>query len=424
MQAESRSVARLQGVWDLSEHNAYFDEAYFERGWERGTAYVNYRQAAASSKTFAEIAEAIEFVFEPQRVLEIGCATGATVRWLNERGIETYGIDVSEWAIENRLHDNVYLAGVEKLPFADGEFDLIFSSHSLEHIPRALAQKAFAEMSRVARTGAYQFHMLPIVGTYPYDFDHDAARQMLREDPTHNLLEPMEWWLQQWGSHGWNPLEVDVHFLNDAGLAELSAGQYCLSKSLDPAAIVRRAREWNRKVHRKMFLDRAAHAARSVEPVALSPSLRSLGMTIAQAERKWRDIECHFDPAVSFVGAVIHIIAELKAGSPKPLRVALVDDSDRRAPGVFETHIQAKPGVWSVQLDTENFAVLSGKPDMSKISTFLIGGELESAELTACAAASFRDGQTLSIIESDSNSDRFWNRLRLGFDSGRGRRNP
>jgi SAM-dependent methyltransferase len=394
----------------VSEHNAYFDEAYFERGWERGTAYVNYRKGAENSKTFAEIAEAIAFVFQPQRVLEIGCATGATVRHLNDRGIETYGVDVSVWAVENRLHENVVLAGVEKLPFSSGEFDLVFSSHSLEHIPETLADAAFAEMDRVSKPGGYQFHMLPIVGIYPYDFNHDAARQMLREDPTHNLLEPLDWWHGKWRSYGWEALGMDVHFINDAGLAELSSGQFSLSKSRN-RGVTDRAGEWNRRVHRKMFLDRAAQVSRSVQPIAVSSSIRNLGMTIAQTERRWRDIECKFDPPISFAGAVIHIIAEVQADSPTPVRVALVDETDPHQPGVIEMYIQAIPGVWSVQVDTGNFVVLSGKPDISNINQFLIGGELENTELTVAAAASFPDGRTVQITKPAPQPSGLWNQL-------------
>ena len=90
----SINCAILEGMRGVSEHNAYFDEAYFERGWERGTAYTDYRRAADNSKTFVEIAEAIAFIFKPRRVLEVGCATGATVRHLNAIGVEAHGIDV------------------------------------------------------------------------------------------------------------------------------------------------------------------------------------------------------------------------------------------------------------------------------------------------------------------------------------------
>jgi hypothetical protein len=396
------------------EHNAYFDEAYFERGWERGTAYSDYRRAADNSKTFAEIAEALAFVFQPKRALEIGCATGAIVRRLNGLGVETYGIDVSEWAIQNRLHENVLLGGAESLPFADGEFDLVFSSHSLEHIPRELTEAAFAEMSRVAASDACQFHMLPIVGTYPYDFDHDAARQMLREDPTHNVLEPLEWWLANWGRYGWHSLGMEILFEHDAGMAELSSGQYALSNRPRSDTVIR-AREWNRRVHRKMFLDLADQLSRSVRSVPVSPSFEHVSTMISQSESKWRDVECVFDPPVSFSGAIIHIVGEFKAASPSSMRVALVDETDPQERGVLECYIEAQPGLWSLQLDPKDFRILTGKPDISKINSFLIGGELKDASLTIAAAASFKDGPSLQITRITRRPEQMsWTRRWIG----------
>ncbi|MFL5240439.1 MAG: class I SAM-dependent methyltransferase [Rhizomicrobium sp.] len=382
----------------MSEHNAYFDEAYFERGWERGTAYADYSRAAENSKTFVEIAEAISFIFKPRRVLEVGCATGATVRHLNALGIETHGIDVSEWAIKHRLHENVLLAGVEALPFSDAEFDLVFSSHSLEHIPAELAGVAFAEMTRVAKSDGYQFHMLPIIGTYPYDYDHDAARKELRNDPTHNLLQPMSWWLDKWRVHGWNPVPMGVHFLNDAGPAELSSGQYVLSRRASNSDVINRSLDWNRRIHRDLFLDRAARVYRAARPVTVSPSLVGLGTTVSQTERYWSDVERLFQPAVSLADATIHMTVEYIAESPDWMRIALIDDSDPQERGVMECLIEAKPGVWSLQVDVADFRVSSGKPDISEINKFLMGGELENASLTVAATASFPDGRILQII--------------------------
>ena len=44
---------------------SYFDEAYFQRGEERGTAYHDYKEGARSSPTFREIALAVREFFNP-----------------------------------------------------------------------------------------------------------------------------------------------------------------------------------------------------------------------------------------------------------------------------------------------------------------------------------------------------------------------
>jgi hypothetical protein len=207
----------------------------------------------------------------------------------------------------------------------------------------------------------------------------------------------MPWWHEKWCFHGWKPLPMDVHFLNDAGPAELSSGQYVLSKRASDPDVINRALDWNRRIHRKLFLDRAARAYRSVRPVPISPSLEGLGSTVSQTARYWSDVERLFNPAVSFADATIHMTVEYIAESPDWTRVALIDDSDPQMRGVMECLIEAKPGVWSVQIDTADFRVSSGKPDISRIDTFLMGGELENASLTVAATASFPDGGILRI---------------------------
>lgn len=165
----------------------YFDADYFQNGQTKGTVYNNYLEVARTSAIYREIAQLIFNVFRPVRTLEIGCATGIIVKHLNELGVDAHGIDVSEWAIANKEHDNVVLAGAEQLPYPDGYFDFVYSVHAMEHIPTALKESAFAELKRVSGS-AIHFHMLPIVGEGPYSGPKEVVDEILHRDPTHSLL--------------------------------------------------------------------------------------------------------------------------------------------------------------------------------------------------------------------------------------------
>src|SRR4051812_8935090 len=94
-----------------------FGEAYYQDGEEGCSAYRCYREAARQAPFFREVAEIIQRVFKPPRVLEVGCATGVIVKSLNDMGIETHGVDVSAWAVGQRELPNVVQAPAEKLPF-------------------------------------------------------------------------------------------------------------------------------------------------------------------------------------------------------------------------------------------------------------------------------------------------------------------
>jgi len=78
------------------------------------------------------------------RVLDAGCGEGTLAIMMAKKGAKVTGCDLSEPNIENaRMYakesdviDIQFIAGdSEHLPFGDNEFDLVVSSHVLEHLP-------------------------------------------------------------------------------------------------------------------------------------------------------------------------------------------------------------------------------------------------------------------------------------------------
>src|SRR5437899_2967619 len=75
---------------------------------------------------FHGIADQIVRSFKPRRVLDAGCAKGFLVEALWERGVEAYGIDVSEYAIgEVRRDVQPYCRQASLTDPIEGRFDLI-----------------------------------------------------------------------------------------------------------------------------------------------------------------------------------------------------------------------------------------------------------------------------------------------------------
>jgi ubiquinone/menaquinone biosynthesis C-methylase UbiE len=92
------------------------------------------------------------------RVLDVGCGTGAASRAAAELAGTVVGIDLSPQMIRQavRLADrieNVHfeVADVEKLPFGDHEFTSVLCSNSFHHYPDPL--RATREMARVLAPG-------------------------------------------------------------------------------------------------------------------------------------------------------------------------------------------------------------------------------------------------------------------------------
>ena len=86
-------------------------------------------------------------------ILDVGSGRGYLARVLKEKGLEVTGIDLREPTESNRGFAFVRGDIGAKLPFADGSFDVVVSTHVMEHVkfPATLA----AEMWRVAKSAVW-----------------------------------------------------------------------------------------------------------------------------------------------------------------------------------------------------------------------------------------------------------------------------
>jgi SAM-dependent methyltransferase len=108
-----------------------------------------------------------------ERILDVGAGAGAALERFN-RTNEIVAVDLNPLASEWLDQDNVtvQVADATKLPFADREFPLAFSSSVIEHIPAEL-QPAFAsEIRRVSQRYYVQTpnRWFPIEPHYQFPF--------------------------------------------------------------------------------------------------------------------------------------------------------------------------------------------------------------------------------------------------------------
>jgi len=104
-----------------------------------------------------------------QRLLDIGCGTGSLLVELGRRhpGAELFGIDPDPTALA-RARSKAARAGVavtleqgfsDRLPYADGCFDRVFSSFMFHHLGREEKAATLAEARRVLAPGG-ELHLL------------------------------------------------------------------------------------------------------------------------------------------------------------------------------------------------------------------------------------------------------------------------
>jgi SAM-dependent methyltransferase len=347
----------------------YFDKAYFQDGATKGTAYVNYRDSARKSPTFRELAATVREIFQPRRVLEIGCATGIVVKHLNNLGCEAHGIDVSEWAVKNAEHPNVRLASADSLPWPDAHFDLVLSCHSLEHLPDGIFDRAISELIRVC--SGFQFHMLPIVGLPPYDGDPESVKQNLRKDPTHQQLRDYDWWTRQFRNQGCSIVETSIPLEYDTEQVELTTCQFVLkTPGVDDTPVLRRAAARNRMLFRKLQLAGSEGSLRRKIGVDCMGGLNFVGPT-------WKDVEARLEPPVDMSGTVFNLALFLN-GKPAVLRFAA---GSKDYSSVAEYYFKAEPGFNFFRFTADQLRVLRGTPDLKRVARVALGGENESSDI-------------------------------------------
>jgi SAM-dependent methyltransferase len=93
-------------------------------------------------------------LYDKHKVLEVGCGQGLLAEMLQEQGLDVSAndvIDILDPAVrESGVHFDT--ADVcEKLPYADGEFELVFAVNAFEHFSEPA--RALDEMLRVLRPG-------------------------------------------------------------------------------------------------------------------------------------------------------------------------------------------------------------------------------------------------------------------------------
>ncbi len=96
----------------------------------------------------------IKLFINPKTVLDVGCGTGYLIKWLRWLGIEAYGVEISQYALDSsRASIKPYLkkADIVDLSYSDNKFDLVLTFDVLEHIDRSKIKKAVEETVRVSK---------------------------------------------------------------------------------------------------------------------------------------------------------------------------------------------------------------------------------------------------------------------------------
>ncbi len=192
-----------------------YGKDYF-RGQHEAYAFTRERRRLAAHY----LRLALKMAPGAKAVLDAGCAMGYQLNLCDEAGLETYGVDISEYALgEAKKWTKARLSKCdfagERLPLKDDSVDIVFALDVIEHLRHE--GHFFREVHRVMRKGGVFLATTPSA-------DFMLRRFLLKgEDPTHINVK---------GAAAWQRSLVAVGFSR-------VRFKYCLFFGLPPGTAIR-----------------------------------------------------------------------------------------------------------------------------------------------------------------------------------------
>jgi SAM-dependent methyltransferase len=145
---------------------------------------------------FNGLADRIIRQLQPRTVLDAGCAKGFLVHALRERGVEAYGIDVSEYAVANAIESVRPFVRIGSMTEPlDRRYDLITCIEAIEHVEPSQVRAAVDTLC-----AATDVVLLSSTG----DGEHYG-------EPSHTSMRPPEEWAALFAEHGFlRDVDIDV----------------------------------------------------------------------------------------------------------------------------------------------------------------------------------------------------------------------
>jgi 2-polyprenyl-3-methyl-5-hydroxy-6-metoxy-1,4-benzoquinol methylase len=161
----------------------HYDDQYFAADWrEGGNRYELDTRRRVEDRNPALIKE----VFEPARVLDVGCGPGFLMKFLAELGIEVEGVDFSPSSRElapPEVRGKILIGDVADQHVPQRSFDLVICREVLEHLTVLQVRRTVEQLCHASSRFVYvttRFHPAP---ESLLDFTTD-----LGTDPTHVTL--------------------------------------------------------------------------------------------------------------------------------------------------------------------------------------------------------------------------------------------
>ena len=137
-----------------------------------------------------------------QKILDVGCGMAHLLYEFTQEvpGVEVYGIDISQYAMEHakeEIRDRIRYGEAQMIPFEDNEFDLVISLTTLHNLKVYDLKNAIKEIERVSKKNSYI-----MVESYRNDREEMNMLYWQLTCASYYAVDEWEWLYEEWGYSG------------------------------------------------------------------------------------------------------------------------------------------------------------------------------------------------------------------------------
>jgi len=151
----------------IARYSSVFANDYLQYELENEAAFLKLQQLALEDSDFYKQEKALMLrAKDGPSVLDVGCATGALLESLRDRGWRVTGVEISacsQYARDERKLD-VRNLPLEENKFPDESFDVVLASHLIEHLNDPFS--FLAETFRILKSGGYVYISTPNISGF------------------------------------------------------------------------------------------------------------------------------------------------------------------------------------------------------------------------------------------------------------------
>ena len=116
----------------------------------------------------------IDLIPSGSKILDISIGDGVYSEYFIENGFDVYGTDISDLAIstmKEKHPDNTWVIHdtLEKFPFLDNSFDLVFARLALHYFKKEDIERILSDINRMLKSSGYLYILVKVSNTHNVD---------------------------------------------------------------------------------------------------------------------------------------------------------------------------------------------------------------------------------------------------------------